>query len=289
MFWRFGKNFHTLKKESPTDTLKRLVAPLEAPKRFFGNVLILALIASVCVIIITLRDKLIDHKINAMLQLFYAQTANYGLKIDDIIIEGRDKTTLSELNEKIALNRGDSLLGVDMKALRARLEELPWVKRAQIRRTYFPNTLQIRLFEKEVIALWQSGNNFYPVDVEGNLIEAEYIPMREILVIVGRRAPEKIAKLLEITSSVPEIHQRIKAAVLYGGRRWDVILDSVENGVTLKLPAENVSEAWQRFNKINNTHGLLKRKLTTIDLRYKNKINVTVADSEEKVESNKKK
>ena len=288
MIFKFGKSLFRKQKSMESIGAKRLYAPREKLPRLLGNLLILALISSVCIIIVTLRDNLINRQIESILQTFYDKSAQYGFDIEDIIVEGREKTSLEEINAQINLHRGDSLLGVDIKALRENLKTLPWIKDAQIKRTYFPNTIQIRLFEKEVIALWQSGNNFYPVDVDGNLIEAEFTPTHEILVIVGRRAPQKIVELLNLTAQTPDIHKRIKAAVLYGGRRWDIILDSIENGITIKLPEENLQQTWDRFNKINNKHGLLKRKLTTLDLRYPNKLNVIVADSDKKAESVKK-
>ena len=290
MIFKFGKSLFQKQKSMENMGTKRLYTPREKLPRFLGNLLILALISSVCIIIVTLRDNLIDRQVESLLEAFYDKSAEHGFGIEDILVEGREKTSLEEINAQINLHRGDSLLGVDMKALRENLKTLPWIKDAQIKRTYFPNTIQIRLFEKEVIALWQSGNNFYPVDVDGNLIEAEYTPKHEILVIVGRRAPQKIVELLNLTAQTPDIHKRIKAAVLYGGRRWDIILDNIENGITIKLPEENLQQTWDRFNKINNKHGLLKRKLTTLDLRYPNKLNVIVADSdknEEAAKSNK--
>ena len=163
-----------------------------------------------------------------------------------------------------------------MPELKNSLEELPWVKNAEIRRFFFPNILQIHLQEKNVIALWQYGNKFYPVDSSGNIIKASYIPNRPILVIVGRKAPEKINELLQIISTTPELAKQIKAAVLHAGRRWDVIFNDIENGITVKLPEKDTQKAWKKFAEINTRHGLLKRKKTIIDLRYQNKISVTV-------------
>ena len=45
-----------------------------------------------------------------------------------------------------------------------------------------------------------------------------------------------------------------------------------ENGITVKLPAEDMDKAWKKLLKLNKTQGLLKRKLTIIDLRFANKV-----------------
>lgn len=274
------RKFSEKKRDKPFQGKNRIFLPAESPKRILGNLLILLVIAAISAILITIRDDLVNKKIDNIMNDFYAFSLKHGWAVDDILIQGRQKTTLSEIKKQIPLDRNNNILQIDLQKLKNGLEELPWVKSAEIRRRFFPNILQINLQEKKVIALWQYGNKFYPVDSGGNLIDAVYTPHQPVLVIVGRKAPEKINDLLEITSNTPELHQRIKAAVLYAGRRWDVIFDDIENGITVKLPEKDIKQAWEKFSEINTRHGLLKRKLTIIDLRYQNKISVTIDDSE---------
>ena len=61
----------------------------------------------------------------------------------------------------------------------------------------------------------------------------------------------------------------------------NLIFDSFENGVTIKLPQEHMERAWEKFVKINNQYGLLNRKLTFIDLRYKDKVSVALSGTED--------
>lgn len=276
----FLKKFSQKKREKPFQGKNRIFLPVEIPYRILGNILILGVIASICAILITIRDDLINKKVESLLNDFYTFSLHHGWAIDDILIQGRDKTSLQDLQNKINMSRNHNILQVDLRELKNALEELPWVKSAEIRRHFFPNILQIRLHEKEIIALWQYGNKFYPVDTTGSLIDVAYTPDKPALIIVGRNAPKKINDLLKITSVNPELHQRIKAAILYAGRRWDIVFDDIENGITVKLPEKDIEQAWEKFAKINTRHGLLKRKLTIIDLRYDNKISVTVDNSD---------
>ena len=270
---------YSQKPESKATSDRRLSAPLDWPRRLLGNILILCLIFSGLTIIVTLRENIINKQIEAWLQKFYETTAHFGLGLDDMIVQGRDKTTLDEINNVLNLKRGDSLLGLKMRDIQEKLQNLPWVESVQLRRTYFPNTLEIKLHEKNVIALWQVHDKFYPIDEKGQIIEAEYVPQGEVLVIVGDSAPEKIVELLQITTQTPEIQKRMKAAVLFGGRRWDIILDNLKSGLTIKLPHENMERAWKKLVKIDQQYGILKRKLTIIDLRFKNRLNVSVEGS----------
>ena len=111
-----------------------------------------------------------------------------------------------------------------------------------------------------------------PIDGEGNIIEADYTPDHPILLIVGEGAPENITALMKSITDDQNIFQRIKVANYISGRRWNIVLDDVENGITVKLPEKHIDEAWKKLLKLNTTQGLLKRKLTIIDLRFPNKV-----------------
>ncbi len=274
------RNLFKSTNDKPLQSKNRVKIPVEAPYRFLSLLIVLLIISSVSMIIITIRDSLVDKKINQMLKEFYSVTLNYGFGIDDIIIEGREKTIKEDLISKINLSREDNILNTDLKDIKRRVEELPWVDKADVKRTYFPNTLQVKLYEKKVLALWQSEGKFYPIDMNGKIIDAEYIAHEPILVITGEKAPEHINELLEVTSKNFELHNRIVAAVFFSERRWNVIFDSFETGITVKLPEEDMQSAWEKLVKINNQYGVLNRKLTFIDLRYQNKVSVALSNDE---------
>ena len=145
---------------------------------------------------------------------------------------------------------------------------------------YFPNVLQISIKEKDIVALYQTHNKFYPVDRFGNVIKEDYIPNKPLLVIVGEGAPERFLELIKVTSSSPELFARMKACVLHSKRRWDLIFDDFKNGITVKMPEDNFAQAWKKLIKMHNKHGIFKRKLTFIDLRYPDKVSVTISDEE---------
>lgn len=273
------KHIFAAESKKTSQNKNRVSLPYESPYRFLGNMLFLGAIFAVACGIVTIRDDLINKKFDNLMSVFFKNSVNYGWAIDDILINGRSKTDFNDLQQAINLNRGNSILEVDLNELQNNIQTLPWVQKAEIKRSFFPNILQIKLTEKDVSALWQYGSKFYPVDNDGNLIEAEFTPHKPLLVIVGRNAPEKIGELLKITSENPEISKRIKAAILHSGRRWDVVFDNIENGTVLKLPEKQMEQAWKKFVKIENRHGILKRKLTFIDLRYDNKVIVSVNDS----------
>lgn len=89
--------------------------------------------------------------------------------------------------------------------MKSDLEQLPWVKSATVSRSYLPNLLKITLKERRVRSLWQINNAFYPIDTDGAVIRADFVPSRPVLLIVGRGAPEHLNELLTAVEDDNEV------------------------------------------------------------------------------------
>ncbi len=251
---------------------KRISLPRLWPYRLIGNILLLVLLCCMSIGLIIIRENLVSQQLNSLSDYFYSVTSRLGFTVDDILVYGRNKTSMEEINNIVNTRRGDNILSLNIRQMKTDLEQLPWVKSASVSRSYLPNILKISLKEREISSLWQFNNRFLPIDTEGAVINAEFVPSHPILLIVGRGAPEHLNELLSVIGNDSEIAPRIKAANFISGRRWDLILDDIEHGITVKMPAEDMGLAWGKLLKLNKTKGLLKRKLTIIDLRFANKV-----------------
>lgn len=246
------------------------------PYRLIGNFILLGFIWLLSVGVVTVRHNLVSHHIDSLLVDLYNKTATAGWGLDDITIEGRAKTSKDDIINVMGLKRGDNILEIDLQSLHDQIKTLPWIKEVSLSRRYFPNTIHISVTEKSVKSIWQYQNEFYPIDEDGHIIETEYVPQKKILLIVGEGAPEHIKELLDIIETDKELYARLKAANFISKRRWNLIFDDIEHGVTVKMPEEGLKEAWKKLVKLDKTKGILKRKLTFIDLRLKNKVIVKI-------------
>ena len=245
------------------------------PYRFIGNLLILTLIFATMLGIYIVKSNFVGQKLVSFSDYFLEFTSKIGFNIDDVLVYGRAKTPLSEVRNVIGLRRSDNIFAPDIHQIRADLEQLPWVKTAMVTRSYLPNIIEVKITERTIQAIWQHNGRFFPVDTSGNPIDTEQIPNIPLLLIIGKGAPQHLNELLDIIKSENDVYPRIKAASFVSERRWNIILDDIENGITIKLPAQNTDAAWKKLLKLNKTRGLLKRKLTIIDLRFDNKVLVT--------------
>lgn len=256
----------------------KIYAPVLWPYRLLGNMILVGFIWLLTFGVITIRHNLVSKHIDSLLTEIYNKTATAGWGLDDVTLEGREKTSKDDVLHVIGLKRGDNILEIDLKAVCEKVKTLPWVKEASVSRRYFPNVIHISIREKKVKSIWQYQNEFYPIDEDGKIIETEYVLQKNILQIVGQGAPEHINSLLNIIENDKELFSRVKVANFISGRRWNLIFDDVLNGITVKLPEEDVADAWKKLVKLDKTRGILKRKLTFIDLRLKNKVIVKISN-----------
>lgn len=246
------------------------------PYRLIGNFLLLGAIWLLSIGVVTVRHNLVGKQIDSLLVDIYSKTATAGWGLDDVIIEGRNKTSKEDMLKAVNLQRGDNILEIDLQKIRDSIKALPWIKEVSVSRKYFPNIIHISVSEKSVKSIWQYQNEFYPIDEDGHIIETEYVPQQKLLLIVGEGAPEHIKELQEIIEKDQELYSRLKAANFISKRRWNLIFDDIEHGITVKMPEEDLEKAWKKLVKLDKTRGILKRKLTFIDLRLKNKVIVRI-------------
>ncbi len=190
--------------------------------------------------------------------------ADSGLRIQGVLVEGRIETKTSEILDALEAERGSPLLGIDVAAAKARLESLPWVKSAVVERQ-LPGTLRVKVEERKAFALWQLGRRLSVIDREGVVIVREDIArFADRPLVVGEGAELRATEIVDLLASEPEMRNRVEAAVLVSGRRWNLRL---EGGIEVRLPEEGMEEAWHRLARMVREEGLLTRAVTMIDLR----------------------
>ena len=177
--------------------------PQEFLIRLVGNLIIFGIIFLSAFITLLLNTDIVEEKIATWKQEAYEYAAEKGLVLNDVVILGRDKTSKEDLLAALQVQRGDNFLKIDIHELKNRVEALPWIKEAVIKRRFFPNVLEINVKERQVRSIWQINEKFHPIDEDGNVIDAPFKPQSPILLIVGEGAPENINHLLAFLNLPP--------------------------------------------------------------------------------------
>lgn len=193
-----------------------------------------------------------------------AVSSRTGMAVDRISVSGNGQTSEIDILDRLGLDGWTSLVGFDADAARLRIEALPWVKSAAVRKTY-PRTLDVAVVERQPFAVWQHEDKLTVIERDGKPI-TDYRGRGKSPwpLIVGLGAPDHAEDFMKVVAGFPELAARVKGYVRVGDRRWDVKFDS---GVTALLPEDAPEAALAEIAQLNRDGGLLDRDVATVDLR----------------------
>ena len=154
---------------------------------------------------------------------------------------------------------------------------LPWVNHITISRN-MPNILNIFITEYEPFAIWHSDDKKFIIDKDGNPVpledQASQEEFKDMIILSGRGANNHAKALFNILAISPALSDKIYSATWVGDRRWNIRFD---NGLLVKMPEEEIYDAWQQLIKINSKGQVDEYKV--IDLRIAGKIYIEYNDT----------
>lgn len=186
-----------------------------------------------------------------------------GLSVESVRITGQMETSEVSVLAKLQLPTDAALPSIDLAAARERIESLPWVQTASLRKVY-PSTLKITIDERQPYVIWQHDQQLSVLDETGRVIGDASDAHRDLVRVAGEGVQSRATEALTLAGTVPEIRARLKAAILVGERRWNFVLD---NGVTLMLPQDDPAAALKRIAALDSTDDLIDRDIVSVDLR----------------------
>jgi cell division protein FtsQ len=189
----------------------------------------------------------------ARLQKSFAR--GIDLRVQQIVINGRSNTPEDQLRAALGVAVGDPILGFSV-AVERRL----------------PGTLVVDLVERRPFAIWQKDRKFLLIDRNGEVVTNEAVEQFSNLpLVVGAGAPAHAAELLDALNKVPDIDDRVAAAVRVGERRWNLQL---KNGIVVMLPEDHQDSALAKLHELEQTEALLDRPLVFVDLRLPDRLTI---------------
>lgn len=203
-----------------------------------------------------------------------AAVAWAGFSVDQVTVEGRDRTRSAEVLSALGVERGQMIFDVDLDEARAKLLRLDWVSDATVTRI-LPDRIHVTLVERRPFAVWQRGGRLAVIDEAGAPItETGVEAYGHLPFVVGHGAARKAGELTGMLASWPELQSRIRAYVRVGDRRWNLRL---ENGVDVMLPETGVEKALSDLVAIDETHRVLARDIQAIDMRLDDRFTIRLS------------
>jgi cell division protein FtsQ len=196
----------------------------------------------------------------------------YRFPLDVVEVKGDFRyLDKQQLQDAVASHVEGGFFTVDVNAIRAAAEQLPWVYKAAVKRVW-PATLRIFIEEQQVIARWgeqgylnRNGEPFFPEETGLSL---------KLPALAGPEGHE--LKVLEnyqrVAKTLAPLGIQVTRMELDSRRAWHL---QVGNGVLLELGRADTRQRLQRFIRAYPTvfAGRIE-DLRRVDLRYSNGFSV---------------
>jgi cell division protein FtsQ len=212
------------------------------------------------------------------------QFALLGFKTKAVHVQGAQAGSERDILDAARIEKNAPILGIDLEALRRRIETVGWVKQAKVIRL-LPDTLLIAVVPRDLMAVWQFQGVDRVVDNEGKVVPgADASSYPDLPLVVGDGAGQMAGDILPLLRQRPQLMSQLEALVRVDGRRWDLRL---KDGGIIELPAEGADSALIQLDQLEQKARVIELGFERIDLRDPDMVSVrpkgSAADSTETV------
>lgn len=177
-------------------------------------------------------------------------------------------TTGAEVEQAVRGRIEGNFFAVDLAQPRAALEQLPWVRRVQVRRVW-PDRLEVKLEEHVALARWGDTGL---LNVQGERFAGKSDATLPLLAGPAGSESEVTRRFLRYAQVLAPLGTPLEALILSPRRAWQARL---AGGLTIQLgrdaPNDPVDGRLERFVAVHpQTLARMQRKHDYVDLRYPN-------------------
>ncbi|MEM8572019.1 MAG: cell division protein FtsQ/DivIB [Pseudomonadota bacterium] len=169
-----------------------------------------------------------------------------------------------------------SSLEVSVASVRARIETLDAVERAQVR-LRSNGVLEVAAVERVPVVVWRTQGGIQLLDADGIRVAEIDSRLRrpDLPLIVGRGAEAHVAEALALLEMAAPVAERVRGLARVGARRWDLVLD---RGQVIRLPETGPDAALLRVLALHAELQLLDRDLEVVDWRNPDRPMLRISD-----------
>ena len=192
-----------------------------------------------------------------------------GLGLQEIVVRGHRRTSVTDVYAAMKLRGIESFLLFDAEETRKRIEKLPWINQAEIRKS-FPWRIEVQVTERAPFALWRHHGTDTIIDRTGRHLETvEFGRVRSLPLVAGDGAEAVAHEVLDAVAKWPDLLLAVSVARRIGGRRWDLILSESRR---VQLPAHDFRRALTAFMLGERGKRFFDRQFAEVDLRLTGQI-----------------
>jgi cell division protein FtsQ len=183
------------------------------------------------------------------------------LDVDRVTVTGTERTSVEDVTQLAAVDRGTPLVSVDPGAVARRVEELPWVASARVERAW-PSTVKIQVTERVAVAVVQvTDERAAVVDAEGWVVSIE---SRSADAPADPAGPLVLTGIDERVAEGERLDEEARAALAVASALAERLPGAV-SAVSTDLDAELVDGGSIRFGSVEDVDAKVTAARTVLE------------------------
>lgn len=208
-----------------------------------------------------LKRVVLVLSVAALLVALAVATRTPLLDVDRVTVTGTERTREDDVVRLAAVERGTPLVSVDPGAVARRVEELPWVASARVRRSW-PSTVKIQVTERIAVAVVQvTGERAAVVDADGWVVSIE---SRSADAPTDPAGPLVLTGIDERVAEGERLDDEARAALAVASALAERMPGAV-SAVSTDLDAELVNGGSIRFGSVEHLDAKVTAARTVLD------------------------
>ena len=198
----------------------------------------------------------------------YSIQDNFNLSLNSnikkIILENNVLSDEQQIKKKLSFLYETNLFLLNLNDLKVKLKELDFIESFEIKKIY-PQTIKIKIFEQEPIAIIQNKKEKKYFTSKGDVINFKNFKRFENLPLVfgdGKNFKIFLDEIQKINFPV----KQIKKFYFFESKRWDLV---TINDQVIKLPIYNYNQSLQNFLNLDQDYF---EKYKIFDYRIKDQL-----------------
>lgn len=211
-----------------------------------------------------------------------------ALHVNQILVSGNARLATGEVLAILDGLRGRNILGVDLPEWQERLQASPWVEDVALRRV-LPGTVEVRIRERQPLAIARVGSSLYLVDPHGVVVD-DYGPAyadMDLPIVDGLAGPrggrgdvdparvELAARVIAALDARPELGDRVSQIDVT--RTDDAVVMLEGDTALLRLGDADFAERLQQYLDLGDALRERVSAIDYVDLRFPERLYVRPA------------
>jgi cell division septal protein FtsQ len=217
----------------------------------------------------------------------YLQTSS-RFEVKKVLVLGGKRVAETQVLTQADVPDKANVFSVDLAAIRERVERMPWVRHAIVQRV-FPDTVTIKIIEREPVGLARIRGKVYQFDTDAAVLEYDPSTGVNYPILDGLQPKDRSGDLrrVELYSRVlKELQNQDQVSEIHINEADEVSLVLADEPLLIKLGVGDFHSRWIRY--LEWKPQIQQHPETSeVDLRFKDQVILTprteVHDDEEKV------